>query len=303
LTLGGLAAADAHEFTPSWGYGFIDDAPFNEPPPSGALLATTEAYPRGYIRDTDVDGRDVRLTVFAFTPGNPHAAAQYHVDEGDFQNISIDRRLDIAPFEMSYLRYDFCRFNPSNGAVEICDTIRIGRPSPTPAPTPTPGGGTPPPTDADRDGVPVPADCWDENATVYPGAKEIPGNLIDDDCAGGDAPARLTATIWSKWSVVGGRLRVDQLRVSEAPQGARVEVRCRGEHCPFARRTAVANAKGKAGLRKFFKHRLRPPFTIDVRVTYPNTIGKVARFSVKRAEAPGMKRLCLPPGAKKPRRC
>jgi hypothetical protein len=308
LALAGVAAAQAHEFTPSWGYGFIDDNPFNEPPANGALLPSTQAYPRGFIRDTVVDGRDVRLTVFAFTPGNSSAAASYKVEEGDFQNVSIDRRLDISPFQLSYLRYDFCRFNPSNGAVDACDTIhRIGRPSatptPTPIPAPTPGGGTPPPTDADGDGVPASADCWDQNATVFPGGKEIAGNGIDDDCAGGDAPARLTATVRSKWTIIRGRLRVDEMRVLDAPEGATVEVRCRGRRCPFTRRSTTANAKGQAHLRKLFTRRLRPRITIDIRITYPNTIGKVVRFPIKLAAVPDLQRFCIPPGAAKPGRC
>jgi hypothetical protein len=300
LAFGGVAAAQPHEFTPPWGYGFVEDKPFNEPPPNGAPLPSTQAHPRGFIRDTIVDGKDVRLTVFAFTPGNSNSADSYKIEEGDFQNISIDRRLDIAPFQMSYLRFDFCRFDPSNGAVEVCETIRRGRPSPEASPTPTPGGA---PTDADRDGVPLPADCSDTNSTVFPGAREIAGNGIDDDCAGGDAPARLTATVYSKWTVVGKRLRLDNLRVRDAPEGAVVEVRCHGRRCPFKRRSTTANAKGNAYLRKFFKRLLRPRITIDVRVTYPNTIGKVARFPIKRPAAPDLKRLCLPPGTTRPRRC
>src|SRR5262245_60816679 len=102
-----VAGAQAHEFKPPWGYGYIDDSPFNEP--GVALLPTTQVFPRGYIRDTLVDNRDVRLTVLVFTPGNANSQTSYKVDEGDFKNIAIDRRLDIAPFQISYLRYDFCR--------------------------------------------------------------------------------------------------------------------------------------------------------------------------------------------------
>ena len=223
------ATAQAHEFAPGWGYGYIDDNPFNDPGAAGALLPAPEVYPRGYIRDTLVDGMDVRLSVNVFTPGNDHPVTSYQVNEGDFENIPIDRRLDIAPFEVGYVRYELCNIDPTTGVAEACEPVlRISRPAPPPAPTPVPAA----PVDADSDGVPAGADCWDQNATVHPGAKEIPGNGLDDDCTGGDAPGRLPATFRNKWTAAHGRVRVDALRVLDAPEGARVEVRLQRQALP-----------------------------------------------------------------------
>lgn len=294
-TFAGAATADAHELTPAWGYAYIDDNPFNDPFAGNALLPATQAFPRGRIRDALVDNKDVRLTVSAFRPGSGTAASSYKVEEDAFRDVAIDRRLDIAPNEIAYLRFDFCRFNPSSGAVEVCEpSLTIARPTPAPAP----------PQDADGDGWPVPADCWDQNATVHPGAPEVPGNGIDDDCVGGDAPGRLVATIKNKWVTLRKRVRLDALSVLDAPAGARVEVTCSGRRCPFKRRATTVKANGRANLRTFFKQRkLRPRITIDIRITSPNTIGRVGRFAIRRVAIPNLQRLCLPPGAKKPARC
>ena len=223
------APAGAAELTPSWGYAYIDDRPFQEP--SGAFLPSTQAFPRGYIRDTVTDGKDVRLRVWAFSStGRP--LAHYDIDEGDFVNVPIDRRLDVAPSVIPYLRFDFCVFNSSG--ISCLPSHYIGRPDP-PAPPPGGGGGTPPPpgvVDADRDGHQPPADCDDTNSMIHPGAPERAANGVDDDCAGGDMPGRVTGAIVNSWLVKGGRTVVRRLGVREAPAGAIAEVRCHGRALP-----------------------------------------------------------------------
>ncbi len=139
-----VTAASAHEFKPTWGYAFVDDAPFNDPDAGGALLGNTRVFPRGFIRDVrPPDGMDVRMTVHVFTPGTGNPPYSYFVNEGDFVDAGFNRRVDIAPLEVSYLRYDFCRFNPSNGVIANCEKFHyISRPSPpVQTPTPPPGGG------------------------------------------------------------------------------------------------------------------------------------------------------------------
>ena len=95
-----------------------------------------------------------------------------------------------------------------------------------------------------------------------------------------------------------------RLRVHDAPAKAAVELRCTGKRCPFKRRTTVADAHGAVSLTKLFKHRtLRSGSVVDVRITAPNSIGKVVRFEIRRRRVPQARTLCLAPGAAKAAKC
>ena len=127
------------------------------------------------------------------------------------------------------------------------DRLRAGRAAAAPGADADPV--TPPAiavVDVDGDGVVAGVDCDDTRAAIRPGARDVPGNKIDEDCAGGDARA----------SQVGGRLsfdftafpngttRVDRLVVRELQAGGRAELRCSGR-CAF--RKKVGKAAGGQG--------------------------------------------------------
>ena len=171
-------------------------------------------------------------------------------------------------------------------------------PNPNPNPNPSPD------VDADGDGYPASADCSDINNTVHPGAAEIPGNGIDDDCSGGDQPGKVVAVVRSRFSVASRRSspKVNLLRVQDAPAGAQVDVLCSGRHCPFRQRVRTADANGTVSLTKLFRKRLTPGITLDVVVSRPNTIAKVARYVIRRGKIPGQRSMCLPLGATKPQK-
>ena len=151
--------------------------------------------------------------------------------------------------------------------------------------------------DADRDGVVAGVDCDDTRAAIRPGARDVPGNELDEDCAGGDARA----------SQVGGRLsfdftafpngttRVDRLIVRELQAGGRAELRCSGR-CAFRKKVGKANGNRSVNLRRLIRGRLRTGATLEVRLTAPGTIGRVVRFKMRKAKLPKRTSLCLPPG-------
>jgi uncharacterized protein YwbE len=244
----------------------------------------------------------VKMTVTAVgTAGQ--ALTSYPVSDGQAVYRDIDRRLDTSPNTIAAVRYDLCR---SDG---VCQSHTIARPAPpatpqpgaTPMPTPAPS----PLVDQDGDGSPSSADCSDVNNTVHPGAPEIPGNGIDDDCSGGDQPGKVLGIVTSAWSVSRRTSpRVIRLRVRDAPAGAQVDVLCSGRRCPFKQRRKVVDAAGEASLTKLFKHRLQPGITVDVVISAPNMIAKVTRYVVKRGSVPTGRSMCLPLGATKPqKRC
>jgi hypothetical protein len=172
-------------------------------------------------------------------------------------------------------------------------------PAPQPGPVPTPA-----PVDRDGDGFSPPADCDDTDSHVYPGAREVPGDGIDQDCNGSDAAGRLSATVATAWTYSRTSTRVRSLRVTEAPSGASVSMTCTGRHkgCPRPR-TLTTDSKGRASLTRYFRHRLRPGARVEVVITAPNSVGKVKRFTIRRGHLPRSQTLCLAPGAAKPSAC
>jgi hypothetical protein len=162
----------------------------------------------------------------------------------------------------------------------------------------------PPPPDQDGDGVSPPTDCMDTNSSVRPGAPEIAGNGLDDDCVGGDAPAKVAAIVTIRWGAAKPNVRLLRLEVRDAPPSARIDIRCRGKRCRFTHRRATADRKGRAQLLPLIpRRRLRPGTTLEVSITAPNMIGKVLRYRVRRYRFSGGTTLCLPPGTSRPARC
>jgi hypothetical protein len=176
------------------------------------------------------------------------------------------------------------------------------KPPPPPPPPPPPGGCT----DCDGDRFPSNVDCNDRVAAINPGATDIPGNALDEDCSGSPAPfPRLDSTIGYAFDKAGKRTVFTKLTVRPARGGSIVRVSCTGRGCPFKAKTrAVRKDARELNLSRLVRRaKLGSGARLEVRVAKVATIGIVRRLTVRAGKGPTDATLCLTPGAKRATRC
>lgn len=294
-----------HDMMPTWAWAWVDDAPFNDPA-SKVLLPANTVHIQGQVKDRGTpDDWSVKMTITVFGTAGQQLH-RYEVADGDAVYRSLERRLELSA-PVKSVRFDLCTV-----PAQHCVDFEVARPvSTSPTPTPTPGAtATPTPqpgarVDRDQDGVPESADCDDTNSAVKPGAREYPGNGLDDDCAGGDQAAKMPGLVKSDWNAPRGKNpKVMLMQVRDALPSAQVTVVCEGRGCPFKQRRKTTDANGEVSLTKLFKRRLRDGIRLEVRIAAPGVITKVSRYSIRRGVVPRSQSFCIPLGALKPqRRC
>ena len=110
-------------------------------------------------------------------------------------------------------------------------------------------------------------------------------------------PPKIVARVAYKYDGNARGVTFRYLRVSDAPAGARVDVRCsRG-----CRRRRVTVRGRLTDLRSFHRRFMPVGAAIEVRVTKPGQVGTYTKFTISAGNVTSTDR-CLPPGSSRPRR-
>jgi 6-phosphogluconolactonase (cycloisomerase 2 family) len=125
-------------------------------------------------------------------------------------------------------------------------------------------------------------------------------------------PEPITSPIRNRWAYGPRRTEIIVLLVRLVPGDATVQVRCSAPRrlgkraCPFKRRSARPKSDlASVNVKKLFRKRrvLRVGVKIQIRITAPNSIGKVVTYKMRSSKLPKSVTRCLPPGATKPVKC
>jgi hypothetical protein len=133
-------------------------------------------------------------------------------------------------------------------------------------------------------------DCDDRpgiGARIHPGARDVRGNSLNEDCVGGAAKALgLPSQVTDFWKpTTSGGVRVDIMKVKPVLKRSRILILCRGPGCPFAKKSILIRRRAKARvLTGLFRGRVfRTGAVLQVRVLPPSVewIGRSETYRIR----------------------
>jgi hypothetical protein len=142
-------------------------------------------------------------------------------------------------------------------------------------------------------------DCKDTNKRVHPGAREVPGNRVDENCDDFSAPFEAVEASLRYVFSAGNTTTADSINYSKITKKAKLKVSCSGGGCPFKSRPVKIKRRKAHVAGVFSGAHLSPGARITVAFTRKQWISKVDRFTIQRGVLPKLGQFCQIPGKKK----
>lgn len=266
-------------------------------PPAGSRLKVVETSAGGGFVSLLEDSDAALTTILSGPPVSTTSSSAHFSFRASEDHISFQCRIDTAAFAACSSAPTFNGITEGRHTLQVRTTDLVGNIEQSPKVY-----GWAVAFDHDGDGFTrfsVPADCNDAQKSIHPGAHEIPGNKVDENCDGFSPPfERVNAAVSFSFRFSGPRTTVSSIKVAKIASHTKLKLTCKGRGCAFKSKTQ--KPKRSTSLAKLFKgRRLGVGAKITLTLSKTGQISQVVVFTTRRSNVPAVTQRCQLPGKKK----